>query len=93
MKALPPMIDTRDLSERLDPTVAESAKSAVAERKAAEDQAFADKLAKRPPPNPRSAVASEPADQQNVAGKSPAWWRTRAEKLLRSRAGGSAIFA
>jgi hypothetical protein len=35
-----------------DPAVAEAAKRAVGERRAAEDQAFADKLAKRPPPNP-----------------------------------------
>jgi hypothetical protein len=47
-----PMTDARDLSEGFDPGVAESAKTAAAERKAAEDQAFADKLAKRPPPNP-----------------------------------------
>jgi hypothetical protein len=46
------MTDARDLSEGFDPGVAESAKTAAAERKAAEDQAFADKLAKRPPPNP-----------------------------------------
>ncbi len=46
------MTDARDLSEGFDPGVAESAKTAAADRKAAEDQAFSDKLAKLPPPNP-----------------------------------------
>jgi len=30
----------------------------------------------------RGKRASEPTDQQGVAGKSPAWWRAQAEKLL-----------
>jgi hypothetical protein len=46
------MTDARDLSEGFDPGVAESAKTAAADRKAAEDQAFSDKLAKLLPPNP-----------------------------------------
>jgi hypothetical protein len=44
--------DRRDLSEDLNPAAAEANERAAAERKAAEEQAFADKLAKRPPPSP-----------------------------------------
>jgi hypothetical protein len=46
------MTDGRDLSEDFDLAVAETEESATEKRKAAEDQAFANKLAKRPPPNP-----------------------------------------
>src|SRR5262245_50285021 len=46
------MTNHRDTSEEFDPAVAEAEESATEKRKAAEDQAFADKLAKRPPPNP-----------------------------------------
>jgi hypothetical protein len=61
------MTDDRKLSEGINPAVAESARSAVAERKAAEDQAFADKLAKRPPPNPVERAAIEKARKRTKA--------------------------
>src|SRR5215475_14033980 len=49
-----PMTDDRDLSEGLDPAVTEEAEK----RRVAEKQAFADKLAKRSPPD--AAQAPEP---------------------------------
>ena len=39
------MTDDRNLSEGFDPAVAEAEESATDKRKAAEDQAYADKLA------------------------------------------------
>jgi len=50
-----------------DPAVAEAAKGAAAERKAAEEQAFADKLAKRPPPNPVERAEIEKARKRTKA--------------------------
>jgi hypothetical protein len=61
------MTDGSDLSEGSDPGVAESAKTAAAERKAAEDQAFADKLAKRSPPNPVELAEIEKARKRTKA--------------------------
>jgi hypothetical protein len=61
------MTDGSDLSEGSDPGVAESAKTAAAERKAAEDQAFADKLAKRSPPNPVERAEIEKARKRTKA--------------------------
>jgi hypothetical protein len=58
------MTDGRDLCEGLDSAVAESAKRAAAERKAAEDQAFANKLAKRPPPNPVERAEIEKGESE-----------------------------
>jgi len=62
------MIDACDVSERLDPTVAEAEESAVDKRKR-----FADKLAKRPPPNPieraeikKARNAPKPARPRNA---------------------------
>ncbi len=52
--------DRRDLSEDLNPTAAEAN-----ERAAAEEQAFADKLAKRPPPNPVERAEIEKARKAN----------------------------
>ena len=57
--------DRRDLSEDLNPTAAEANERAAAERKAAEEQAFADKLAKRPPPNPVERAEIEKARKAN----------------------------
>jgi hypothetical protein len=62
-----PMIDARDLSEHLDPTVAEGKERAVDKRKAAENRAFVDKLAKRPPPNPVERAAIEKARKRTKA--------------------------
>jgi hypothetical protein len=59
--------DSRDISEGPDTAIAESAKTAAAERKAAEDQAFADKLAKRPPPNPVERAEIEKARKRTKA--------------------------
>ena len=50
-----------------DPAVAEAAKKAAEERRAAEEQAFADKLAKRPPPNPVECVEIEKARKRTKA--------------------------
>jgi hypothetical protein len=61
------MTDARDLCESVNPTVAESEKSAGAERRAAEHQAFADKLAKRPPPNPVERAEIEKARKRTKA--------------------------
>ena len=61
------MSDRRDLSEDLDPTAAEAEKKAAAERRAAEHQAFTDKLAKRPPPNPVECAEIEKARKRTKA--------------------------
>ena len=61
------MSDRRDLSEDLNPTAAEANERAAAERKAAEDQAFAAKLAKRPPPNPVERAEIEKARKRTKA--------------------------
>jgi hypothetical protein len=45
------LVDDHHQDEDGDPAVAEAAKSASEERRAAEEKAFADKLANRPPPN------------------------------------------
>jgi len=54
------MIDDRDLSEGLDP-------AATKERRAAEHQAFADKLAKRSPPDPVERAQIEKARKRTKA--------------------------
>ena len=58
---------SRDLSEGLDPAVAEAKESAADKRKAAEDQAFADKLAKRSPPDPVERAEIEKARKRTKA--------------------------
>jgi hypothetical protein len=52
------MTDGRDLSDGFDPTMAKSSKMSTAEGKAAEEQTFADKLAKRSPSNHLLLVAT-----------------------------------
>src|SRR5262245_44579939 len=47
-----PMTDAHDLSDGPELAVTETLEKAAQKHKAAEDQAFADKLAKRPPTNP-----------------------------------------
>jgi hypothetical protein len=47
--------------------LSEAKEKAAAERKAAEDQSFADKLAKRPPPNPVERAAIEKARKRTKA--------------------------
>jgi len=61
------MTDGRDPSEDFDPTAAEAKQRAVDKRKAAEDQAFADKLAKRPPPDPVERAEIEKARKRTKA--------------------------
>jgi hypothetical protein len=61
------MTDGRDLSEGFDPTAAEAKERAVDKREAAADQAFADKLANRPPPNPIERAAIEKARKRTKA--------------------------
>jgi hypothetical protein len=61
------MTDGRDPSEDFDPTAAEAKQRAVDKRKAAEDQAFADKLARRPPPNPVERAEIEKARKRTKA--------------------------
>ena len=61
------MTDDRGLSKGLDPAVAEEAERAAEERKAAEDQAFADKLAKRSPPNEVEHAEIEKARRRTKA--------------------------
>jgi hypothetical protein len=61
------MTEGRDLSEGFDPAVAESATRTAEERRAAEEQAFADKLAKRPPPNPVECAEIEKARKRTKA--------------------------
>jgi hypothetical protein len=61
------MSDRRDLLEDLNPTAVEAKERAAAERKAAADQAFTDKLAKRPPPNPVECAEIEKARKRTKA--------------------------
>jgi hypothetical protein len=61
------MSDRRNLSEDLNPTGAEAEKSAAEAHRAAEEQAFADKLAKRPPPNPVERAEIEKARKRTKA--------------------------
>src|SRR5262249_45985377 len=61
------MSDRRDLSEDLNPTAAEAEKRAAEARRAAEQRAFADKLAKRPPPNPVECAEIERARKRTKA--------------------------
>jgi hypothetical protein len=61
------MSDRRNLSEDLNPTGAEAEKSAAEARRAAEEQAFADKLAKRPPPNPVERAEIDKARKRTKA--------------------------
>ena len=58
------MSDERNLSEDLDPAVSERA---TKERRAAEHQAFADKLAKRSPPDPVERAQIEKARKRTKA--------------------------
>jgi len=58
------MSDRGDLSEDLDPTAAGAKKKAAEAR---QEQAFADKLAKRPPPNAVECVAIEKARRRTKA--------------------------
>jgi hypothetical protein len=57
----------KSLSEGFDPAVAESARRDAEERRAAEEKAFAAKLAKRPPPNPVERAAIEKAIKRTKA--------------------------
>jgi hypothetical protein len=50
-----------------NPVVTEETESAAEERRAAEEQAFADKLAKRPPPNPVERAEIEKARKRTKA--------------------------
>jgi hypothetical protein len=61
------MTDDRKLSEGVNPAVAEAAKRATEDRKAAEAEAFANKLAKRPPPNPVERTEIEKARRRTKA--------------------------
>jgi hypothetical protein len=61
------MSDRRDLSEDLNPTATDAKETAPDKRKAAEEQAFADKLAKRPPPNPVERAEIEKAIKRTKA--------------------------
>jgi hypothetical protein len=60
------MTDAHDLSEGFDPSVAESARVAT-ERKATEEKAFTDKLAKRSPPHPVERAEIEKARKRTKA--------------------------
>jgi hypothetical protein len=62
------MTDGRDLSESFDP--AEAAERAAEKRKA-QDQAFADKLAKRPPPDPVERAGIEKGQKANQSPRAP----------------------
>jgi len=55
------------LSEDLNPTATDAKETAPDKRKAAEEQAFADKLAKRPPPNPVERAEIEKAIKRTKA--------------------------
>jgi hypothetical protein len=61
------MTDGSDVSEGSDPAVTESEKRSAEERKAAAAQAFADKLAKRPPPDPIERAEIEKARKRTKA--------------------------
>jgi hypothetical protein len=56
-----PMADAHDLSDGPELAVTETLEKAAEKHKAAEDQAFADKLATRPPPNPVERAEIEKA--------------------------------
>jgi hypothetical protein len=61
------MTDGRDLSDGFDLAVAKSSKMSTAKEKATEEQAFADKLAKRPPPDPVERAEIEKARKRTKA--------------------------
>jgi hypothetical protein len=61
------MTDDRKLSEGVNPAVAEAERRATEERKAAEAEAFADKLAKRSPPDPVKRAEIEKARKRTKA--------------------------
>src|SRR5215472_2940465 len=61
------MTDDRKLSEGVNPAVSEAAKRVAPERTAAQNQAFADKLAKRPPPDPVERAEIEKARKRTKA--------------------------
>jgi hypothetical protein len=61
------MTEMRDLSKGVDPAVGESSRLTAAEREAAEQQAFADKLAKRSPPDPIDRAEIEKARKRTKA--------------------------
>jgi hypothetical protein len=61
------MTDARDSSDGPKLAVTETLETAAAERKAAEDRAFAAKLAKRPPPNPVERAAIEKGRRRTKA--------------------------
>src|SRR4029077_426381 len=61
------MTDGRDLSDGFDLAMAKSSKMSTAKEKATEDQAFADKLAKRPPPDPVERAEIEKARKRTKA--------------------------
>jgi hypothetical protein len=65
------MTDTRDHSEHFDPTAAEKER-AEQERRAAEQQALADKLAKRPPPNPVERAEIEKGQEAHQSPRATA---------------------
>jgi len=64
-----PMTDAPDhpSSEHLDPTAAEAKERATQERRAAEQQAFAEKLAKRSPPDQVERAEIEKATKRTAA--------------------------
>jgi len=61
------MTDAHDHSDGPELAVTETLEKAAAERKAAEQQAFAKKLAKRPPPNPVERAEIEKARKRTKA--------------------------
>src|SRR5260221_8416879 len=61
------MTDDPDLSEGLDSAMTEEAERAAEERRMAENQAFAAKLAKRPPPDPVERAEIEKARRRTKA--------------------------
>jgi hypothetical protein len=61
------MTDAHDHSDGRELAVTETLEKAAAERKAAEQQAFAKKLAKRPPPNPVERAEIEKARKRTKA--------------------------
>src|SRR4029077_4537720 len=61
------MTDGRDLSDGFDLAMAKSSKMSTAKEKATEEQAFADKLAKRSPPDPVERAQIEEARKRTKA--------------------------
>jgi hypothetical protein len=61
------MSDAHDLSDGPELAVTETLENAAEKHKAAEDHAFADKLAKRPPPNPVERAQIEKARKRTKA--------------------------